>query len=62
MPTQVYRCVECKEDTEHYVSLGEEVPTAMKCPNGPHLAKWKPQVVNFTVEGGTGAARGAANR
>lgn len=62
MPIQIYHCVPCDEDLELEVSLSEQVPEAVLCKNGPHLAQWKPQVVNFTVEGGTGAARGAANR
>ncbi|KKL27367.1 hypothetical protein LCGC14_2385870 [marine sediment metagenome] len=65
MPTYVYHCPDHGE-FEIIFSLKEEVPTYAMCPREPEgvfiVCAWKPQVVNFTVEGGTGAARGAANR
>ena len=59
MPVQVYRCPE-HGDFEVSNSASKTVRPLVLCPAGHTCGRagaWVPQVVSFSVEGGTGAQK-----
>lgn len=62
MSIQTYHCDHCNADFVKSVPVNEDVPKSALCPKG-HPSSWKPPTgVHFTVEGGTGAAKGGRDR
>jgi hypothetical protein len=66
MSIQTYHCDRCDRDFELYIPSKTNVPRKTVCPTKGkrlHYISWKPPTgVHFTVEGGTGAAKGGRDR
>jgi hypothetical protein len=58
MPRQIYKCTKHGEFEVSY-NISETVRPIAGCPHGKcgRAGDWVPQVISFSVDGGTGAQR-----